>query len=162
VLVLGIDPGLGKTGYGLVRAGNERDELVESGVVETPPGGALPARLSMIYDGMTGLIERTRPDQAAVEQLFYSRNVSTAVAVAQARGVVLLACERAGIAVFEYHPTQVKRALSGFGHAGKGQMGRLVAMILRLPRPPEPDDAADAVAIALVHLQTPAAKEKRS
>jgi len=152
VITLGIDPGTARLGYGVVRLTDD-PVLIDVGVIETGASLPMPDRLLNLFDAVTGLIERHRPDVVAVEQLFFARNVTTAIAVGQARGVVLLAAARAGIAVAEYSPSEVKQAVVGYGKADKGQMQEMVRIILGMEHPPQPDDAADALAIALCHGQ---------
>ena len=154
-LALGIDPGTATTGYGLVRL--ERDgELisVKYGVILTPKDASAPARLEMIYDGMNDLLKEYKPETAAVEKLFFARNVTTGIAVGQARGVVMLALQKAGIEAFEYTPKEVKNAVAGYGGADKRQVQEMVRALLQLDSIPKPDDAADALAVAITHLNT--------
>ncbi|MEW6522572.1 MAG: crossover junction endodeoxyribonuclease RuvC [Bacillota bacterium] len=154
MLVLGIDPGTSLTGYGLVRARGQRLEAVEYGCVKVPPGAPLPDTLLTIYTAVTGLISAHRPDAVAVERLFFNRNVRTALAVGQARGVVLLAAAAAGVSVEEYTPPQVKSAVVGYARAEKRQVQAMVKAILGLPELPRPDDVADALACAVTCVQT--------
>lgn len=154
-LALGIDPGTATTGYGLVRLSQDGGlAAVTFGVISTPRDATAAARLAMLYDGLNAILEANKPDTAAVEKLFFSRNVSTAIAVGQARGVVLLALERAGLEVFEYTPNEVKQAVAGYGSADKKQVQEMVRTLLQLDSIPRPDDAADALAIAITHLNT--------
>jgi crossover junction endodeoxyribonuclease RuvC len=154
-LVLGIDPGTATTGFGLVR---ERDdgslEMVEYGIISTPKEEAAHRRLVQLYDGMKKLIKRHKPDSVGVEKLFFQRNISTAIAVGQARGVVMLAIAQANLDVAEYTPNEVKQAVAGYGSADKKQVQEMVKVLLALPSLPKPDDAADALAIAITHLHT--------
>ena len=154
-LALGIDPGTATTGFGLVRL-NPDGELVavKYGVILTPKDASASARLVMLYDQLQGLLKEYQPDTAAVEKLFFSRNVTTALAVGQARGVVMLSLEQAGIEPFEYTPNEVKQAVAGFGGADKRQVQDMVRALLQLESIPKPDDAADALAIAITHLNT--------
>jgi len=154
VLVLGIDPGTAITGYGLVREEEEGLVLVGCGVITTPADQLLPQRLQAIYRGLTTIIAQHRPDQVAVEELFFSRNVRTALSVGQARGVVLLAAAEAGLPLHEYKPLEVKQTVAGYGGADKRQVQEMVRMLLQLERVPEPDDAADAVAVAVCHIHS--------
>ena len=154
MLILGIDPGTALTGYGLVREDEAGLALLECGVISTPPDQPLPRRLQAIYRGLADLIARHRPDAAAVEELFFSRNVRTALAVGQARGVALLSLADAGLPVYEYKPLQVKQAVAGYGGADKPQIQEMVRLLLHLERAPQPDDAADAVAVAVCHIHT--------
>jgi crossover junction endodeoxyribonuclease RuvC len=154
-LVLGIDPGTATTGYGLVR--DRADGSLESvayGTILTPAGVPAHHRLSMLYHQLNELLLLHRPDRVAVEKLFFQRNISTAIAVGQARGVVLLAISEAGLDVGEYTPNEVKQAVAGYGSAGKKQVQEMVRVLLTLPEIPQPDDAADALAIAITHLNT--------
>jgi crossover junction endodeoxyribonuclease RuvC len=153
VLTLGIDPGTARLGFGLVED-EPAPQAVAFGVVETSAAAAMPDRLAELFDAVSGLIAEHRPQAVAVEQLFFARNVTNALAVGQARGVVLLAAARAGLPVAEYTPMEVKLAVAGYGKADKPQMGEMVRMILGLDRVPRPDDAADALAVALCHAQT--------
>ncbi len=155
MIVLGIDPGTATTGYGVVEedaVGAAR--LVRCGVIETPAAAAMPQRLLTIYQKMADLIAEARPIAIAVEELFFKRNVTTALTVGQARGVILLAAAQAGVPVFEYKPAEVKQALVGYGNADKTQIQEMVRMLLDLPAVPRPDDAADAVAVAICHLHS--------
>jgi len=127
---------------------------VKYGVILTPKDAAPPARLEMIYDGMNDLLKEYKPDTAAVEKLFFSRNVTTALAVGQARGVVMLALQKAGIEAFEYTPKEIKNAVAGYGGAEKRQVQEMVRALLQLASIPKPDDAADALAVAITHLNT--------
>jgi crossover junction endodeoxyribonuclease RuvC len=148
--VMGIDPGLATTGYGVVDRADDGYILVEAGVITTPPEEPLPRRLKKIYDGVRGLIAEFQPDGLAVEELYFAKNVKTALSVAQARGAILLAAYELPIA--SYTPLEVKLQITGFGRAAKGQIPGMVTRLLSLPEPPRPDDAADALALALCHL----------
>jgi len=154
VLVLGIDPGTAITGYGLVREDDEGLALVEYGVINTPADQPLPQRLQTIYPGLTAIIGEHQPDQVAVEELFFSRNVRTALSVGQARGVVLLAAAEADLPLHEYKPLEVKQTVAGYGGADKRQVQEMVRLLLHLEQVPEPDDAADAVAVAVCHIHS--------
>ena len=128
--------------------------VVKYGVILTPKEATAPARLEMIYDEMRTLLKKHKPDTAAVEKLFFSRNVTTALAVGQARGVVMLALQQAGIDAFEYTPKEIKNAVAGYGGADKRQVQEMVRALLQLDSIPKPDDAADALAVAITHLNT--------
>jgi crossover junction endodeoxyribonuclease RuvC len=154
VLVLGIDPGTAITGYGLVRERADGLHLVDYGVITTPSSQALPARLQVIYQGLSDVIHEHRPTIAAVEELFFSRNVKTALSVGHARGVALLALADAGLPIYEYKPLEVKQAIAGYGGADKQQIQEMVRMLLNLDHVPHPDDAADAVAVAVCHIHS--------
>lgn len=151
MLILGLDPGTAITGFGLIRAEGGGYSLAEYGTLRTSPGSGDAQRLATLYAALTALLQRTQPEQVAVEKLFFNRNVTTAVPVAQARGVLLLACAHAGLEVAEYTPLQVKQALTGFGRAEKSQIQYMVARLLKMEAPPKNDDAADALAIAITH-----------
>jgi crossover junction endodeoxyribonuclease RuvC len=153
-LVLGIDPGTAITGYGLVREDDKGLALVDCGAITTPSGQPLAARLQSIYQGLSGVIREHQPEMAAVEELFFSRNVRTALSVGHARGVVLLALADAGLPIYEYKPLQVKQAIAGYGSADKQQVQEMVRMLLSLDHVPQPDDAADAVAVAVCHIHS--------
>lgn len=153
LVTLGIDPGTAILGFGVIR-GDTDPQLIAAGVIETDSKSPMPDRLVILHAETVRLIERYGPDVMAIEQLFFARNVTTAIAVGQARGVVLLAAAQAGIDVAEYSPSEVKFAVVGYGKADKRQMQEMVKMILNLPEVPHPDDAADALAIALCHAQT--------
>ena len=152
MITLGIDPGTARLGYGVVEAADD-PVVLDFGVIETPATASMPARLAGLYDVVAELIAQHRPDVLAVEQLFFARNVTTAIAVGQSRGVVLLAAAQAGCDVVEYSPSEVKHAVVGYGKADKTQMQEMVRIILGLEHAPRPDDAADALAIALCHVQ---------
>ena len=154
-LVLGIDPGTATTGFGLVR--NREDGSLESvtyGTIRTPAGAASHDRLSLLFHEMSKILLLHRPDSVAVEKLFFQRNISTALAVGQARGVLMLAISEAGLNFAEYTPNEIKKAVAGYGSAGKRQVQEMVRVLLALPEIPKPDDAADALAIAITHLNT--------
>ncbi|MCW5875186.1 MAG: crossover junction endodeoxyribonuclease RuvC [Anaerolineales bacterium] len=155
MLAIGIDPGTAITGYGLVHQTPSGDlRCVDWGVIVTPVKMPLGERLVHIHASLVTLLETHRPQAAAVESLFFQRNVRTAMSVGQARGVVLLALQQAGLAVADYTPNQVKQAVSGYGAADKQQMQSMVKTLLSLSELPKPDDAADALAIAICHLNT--------
>jgi crossover junction endodeoxyribonuclease RuvC len=152
VIVLGVDPGTVATGYGVVDRGAAGSlRLVECGVIRPPPGAPLAVRLQAIFEELSALIRRHRPDAVAVESVFVAKNVRSALVLGQARGVALLAAAQAGIDVAEYPPATIKKAVAGAGAASKAQIQLMVAHILRLKTPPEPSDAADGVAVALTH-----------
>ena len=154
-LALGIDPGTATTGYGLVRIEPDGSLVaVKYGVILTPKEATASARLVMLYNELRDLLNEYKPQLAAVEKLFFARNVTTGIAVGQARGVVMLAIEQAGVAVFEYTPKEVKNAVAGYGGADKRQVQEMVRALLQLDSIPRPDDAADALAIAITHLNT--------
>ncbi len=156
MIVLGIDPGTAVTGYGVVESANGAPRLIECGVVRTAPTQPLPFRLRDIFDGVTELIVRHRPDALAVEDVFYSRNVRTTLVLGHARGVVLLAGAQAGVPVTEYSPATVKKTVVGRGGATKEQVQFMVTRLLRLRSAPQPADAADGVACALTCIMSAA------
>jgi len=154
-LALGIDPGTATTGFGLVRLEQDGSLVaVKYGVILTPKESSAPARLEMLYNDLSALLKEYQPDTAAVEKLFFSRNVTTALAVGQARGVVMLCMQQAGVEPFEYTPNEIKQAVAGYGGAQKKQIQEMVRALLQLDSIPKPDDAADALAIAITHLNT--------
>ncbi len=154
-LVLGIDPGTATTGYGLVRLHeDERLEAIAFGVIRTPARTPASQRLLQLYRELKEILLLHRPQSCAVEKLFFQRNISTAIAVGQARGVVLLAAAEVGLDVAEYTPNEVKQAVAGYGSAPKRQVQEMVRALLGLPEIPRPDDAADALAVAITHLHT--------
>jgi crossover junction endodeoxyribonuclease RuvC len=155
VVILGIDPGTATTGYGLITEDEAgAAQLIRCGVILTAAGTPMPERLLTIHREVTALIRAHAPDAVAVESLFFGRNVTTALTVGQARGVVLLAAAEAGLPIFEYKPAEVKQALSGYGGADKRQMQEMVRIMLGLDEIPRPDDAADAAAVAICHLHS--------
>ena len=155
MLVLGIDPGTATTGYGLVRKREDGSlEAIDFGTVQTPHDLPAHKRLSMLYKRMDEILHLHRPETCAVEKLFFQRNISTAIAVGQARGVIMLAISEAGLDVAEYTPNEIKQAVAGYGNAGKKQVQEMVRVLLGLQEIPKPDDAADALAIAITHLHT--------
>ena len=152
--ILGIDPGYGITGFGILEAQRGRCQLLRCGAITTPPNTDFNWRLGEIYNNMTELLQLAQADAVAIEELFFGNNVTTGIKVAQARGVILLAVQQAGVPVFEYKPMQVKQAVVGYGNATKHQVMDMTKRILGLPAGPKPDDAADAVAIALCHARS--------
>ena len=157
ITVLGIDPGTARMGYGVVR-GDTEYELLDFGCLTTTTDQPPEQRLLTLYRGLHALVEGHQPQVVAVERLFFSRNVKTALAVGQARGVALLAAASNAVPVAEYTPLEVKQAVTGFGRADKDQVQRMVQALLQLPAPPRPDDAADALAVALCHLHAAPAR----
>ena len=152
--ILGIDPGYGITGFGIVEAHRGNCRLVRCGAITTPAGMEFPARLEIIYEDMRNLLEQVKPEAVAIEELFFGQNVTTGIGVAQSRGVILLAIRQAGLEVFSYKPMQVKQAVVGYGNATKHQVQDMTRRILQLDAMPKPDDAADAIAIALCHARS--------
>ena len=157
--ILGIDPGTARLGFGLIDI--EPDyRAVDYGTIETLPSVAMHVRLFEMHSELTALIVEYHPDIMAIEQLFFSRNVTTAIAVGQARGVAMLTAAQAGIDVVEYTPAEIKQAISGYGNADKQQVQAMVQILLSLDAPPHPDDAADALAAALCHGQRHAFQDR--
>jgi crossover junction endodeoxyribonuclease RuvC len=151
MIVLGIDPGTAITGYGVVRVENNKNTVLGYGAIRTPPKQAAALRLEAIYRGVEELVSEFNPDCAAIEELFFNKNVGSALAVGQARGVAILAVTHAGLPVAEYTPLQVKTAVTGYGRATKEQVAYMVSMLLALTETPKPDDITDALAICLCH-----------
>ena len=154
MLVLGIDPGTAITGYGFVKGEDDDLTLVAYGAITTSSDWPQPERLQRIYQELTAVIEDRQPTAVAVEELFFSKNVRTALSVGQARGVALLAAANAGLPIHEYTPLQVKQAIVGYGRATKDQVQQMVKMLLALDSVPQPDDAADAIAVAICHIHS--------
>ena len=152
--ILGIDPGLATIGFGVVDYSGNKFSVVEYGTVMSQAGFSLPERLKAVYDDMSFIIDKFKPDETAVEQLFFNTNAKTAITVGQARGVLILAAANAGLPVYEYTPLQVKQAVVGYGRADKNQVQQMVKSILSLGAPPKPDDAADALAVAICHAHS--------
>jgi crossover junction endodeoxyribonuclease RuvC len=151
-VVLGIDPGVSRCGYGAVAAEGSRMSALACGVIRTPPSDPLPDRLSTLFAELEALVAELRPAAVAVERVFFQTNVRTAMSVGQASGLALVAAARAGVPVTQYTPNEVKQAVAGYGAAGKGQVQAMVARLLHLPEAPKPPDAADALALAICHL----------
>ena len=152
--ILGIDPGYGITGFGLIESNRGQNQLLQCGAITTPANTDFSWRLEIVYNDMVQLLQVAKPDAVAIEELFFGQNVTTGIGVAQARGVVLLAIRQAGVPVFSYKPMQVKQALVGYGNASKHQMMDMTKRLLHLNEMPKPDDAADAIAIALCHARS--------
>ncbi|HSW37735.1 MAG TPA: crossover junction endodeoxyribonuclease RuvC [Candidatus Saccharimonadales bacterium] len=152
--ILGIDPGTGILGFGVIEANKGKAQLVDAGVIRTPVKEDDAVRLQTIFEELTDIIVQTKPTEMAVEKLFFAQNVTTAMTVAQARGVVLLCGKQAGLNIAEYTPLQIKQALTGYGRAEKHQIQEMVRVILQLKSIPKPDDCADALAAAITHSMT--------
>ena len=149
--ILGIDPGFATIGFGLVEFTRGVPRMLRDGVITTPPELEFSARLVMIYNDMTELLQTLKPDAVSVEELFWGHNVTTGIGVSHGRGVILLAIAQAGLPIYEYTPMQVKQAVVGYGKAEKRQVMDMTRRLLKLERLPRPDDAADALALALCH-----------
>lgn len=152
--VLGLDPGLARLGWGIVREERGQYSALGYGVIETKAGDPTPTRLTELYNGVRDIITLYKPDEIAIEELFFSKNVTTGIAVGEARGVVVLACAQWTVDLAQYTPMRVKQAVTGYGKADKQQVTHMVQLLLHLAAPPKPDDAADALAVALCHVNT--------
>ena len=151
MIILGIDPGIATVGYSVIECVGNKYLPIEYGVITTPADMIFPERLSKIYNRITELIDKYDPEDLAIEELFFNKNVKTAIKVAQARGVEVLSCVNKGLNIYEYTPLQIKQAVTGYGRADKNQVQQMVKMLLHLDKIPKPDDAADALAVALCH-----------
>jgi len=159
MIILGVDPGIAILGYGVVKYESNKFTPLDFGAITTEPNLPTPQRLSTLYEGLRRLIKLYNPDAFAVEELFFNKNVKTALIVGHARGVTLLAAEQNGLNIFEYTPLQVKQAVVGYGRAEKAQIQQMVKIILNLNSIPKPDDVADALAVAICHGHSSAAGE---
>lgn len=151
MIIMGIDPGFAITGYGIVKYEGNKFSVIDYGAVTTKPSTEFSQRLLILNQSLEELITKYNPDAVAVEELFFNKNIKTAIAAAHGRGVALLAAARMGIDVFEYTPLQVKQSVVGYGRAEKSQVQQMVKAILNLPGIPKPDDVADALAVAICH-----------
>lgn len=151
MVIVGIDPGFAITGYGVVKYEGNKFSVIDYGAVTTKAGGDFSQRLLVLDRGLESVVVKYRPDAVAVEELFFNKNIKTALAAAHGRGVALVAAARSGVKVFEYTPLQVKQAVVGYGRAEKQQIQQMVKAILNLPEIPRPDDVADALAVAICH-----------
>lgn len=149
--ILGIDPGTGIVGFGVIETNGQKHSLVDAGVIRTPANQPLEHRLVTIYDSLQQIVKDNNPDFASIEKLFFAKNVTTAISVSHARGVIMLAMVQAGVPITEYTPLQIKSALTGYGRAEKSQIQEMVKIMLGLKEIPKPDDCADALAAALTH-----------
>ena len=152
--ILGIDPGIGIVGFGTIETNGIKHKMLDAGVIKTKVNSPVPSRLKTIYDEIKEVIEATNPDVASIEKIFFKQNVTTGIAVTQARGVVMLALEEAGIPIYEYTPSQIKSSVVGYGKAEKAQVQEMVKVLLVLKETPKPDDCADALGAALTHAMT--------
>jgi len=152
--ILGIDPGIATIGFGVIEQSGNNFSLIKCGVITTPAHTPLSDRLCQIYDDMCGLLDIFKPDAVSIEELFFNTNITTGISVAHGRGVILLACRKYGVRIFEYTPLQVKQSVVGYGRAEKAQVMDMVKRLCRLSAAPKPDDAADAVALALCHARS--------
>ena len=158
MIILGIDPGLAIVGWGVVEYKGTKFRTVDYGAITTPKEMNTQQRLKRIYDELADIIRKYRPEQVAIEELFFNTNTTTGIRVSEARGVILLICEQAHIGIFEYTPLQVKQAVVGYGRADNKQVITMVTMLLGLSEPPKPDDTADALAIAICHAHSGASR----
>ena len=158
--ILGIDPGVATVGFGVIDTDNGTQTMVQYGAITTRAGLPLATRLVQIGDDMEELIRRFKPDEISVEELFFSKNITTGIAVAHGRGIILYTAEKAGVPVYEYTPMQVKQAITGYGKAEKRQVQEMVKLLLHMDAIVRPDDAADALAIALTHAATGVARQQ--
>lgn len=149
--IIGIDPGTGILGFGVIDVTNGKMKLVDAGVITTPAHTPHGERLEDIYDGLTEIIQATKPEQFSIEKLFFAKNVTTAMSVAEARGVAVLVAQQQKLPVAEYTPMQIKQTLTGYGKADKKQVQEMVRLQLNLQETPKPDDCADAIAAAITH-----------
>ena len=154
MIILGIDPGYAIVGIGVIEFSGNKFKPLEYNAITTPAGMAVPDRLQAIYQGVEHFINKYKPDAVAIEELFFNTNLTTGIAVAHGRGVLLLACQQAGVEIFEYTPLQVKQSVVGYGRADKKQVMDMVKRLCNLTAAPKPDDAADAVALALCHARS--------
>ena len=154
MIILGIDPGLATLGYGVIEVNNDKRRLIQFGTLTTPAGQPMPQRLRAIFQGMNQLMDIYRPDDVAFEELFFSKNITTGIAVSHARGVALLAVVQRTDELYEYTPMQIKQAVTGYGGADKHQVQQMVKMLLNMKDIARPDDAADALAVALTHANS--------
>ena len=152
--ILGIDPGIATIGFGVVDSDKNGHKLINCGVISTPAHTSLSSRLEQIYDDMCQLIDLFKPEAVSIEELFFNTNITTGIAVAHGRGVILLACRKAGLKVYEYTPLQVKSSVVGYGQAVKKQVQEMTRILLHLPAIPKPDDTADALAMAITFCHT--------
>ena len=155
MIILGLDHGLATMGYGVIeKQKNDNNVALDYGVVLTPKNESLPVRLAMLEEGVNKILNKYKPDEIAVEELFFVKNITTGIPVAHARGVMLLTCIKYCGKLYEYTPNQIKMSLTGYGRADKLQMQQVVTSLLHLSKIPRPDDAADALAVALCHAHT--------
>lgn len=151
MIILGIDPGIAIVGYSIVQCKGNNFKAIDYGCIKTTADTLLPNRLKIVYDELTEIIKKHKPDELAIEELFFNRNAKSAMKVGQARGVEILAAVNQGLNVYEYTPLQIKQAVTGYGRADKNQVQEMVKMLLNLREKPKPDDVADALAVAICH-----------
>jgi crossover junction endodeoxyribonuclease RuvC len=149
--IIGIDPGTGILGFGVIEVTGTKLKMIDAGVIRTPPHTPHDERLEEIFDGLTQIVAETKPDVLSIEKLFFTKNITTAMTVAEARGVAILVGRKAGLPIAEYTPPQIKQSLTGYGKADKKQVQEMVRLQLGLKEVPKPDDCADALAVAITH-----------
>lgn len=159
MIILGIDPGFAIVGYGIVEYSGNKFKTIDYGAITTNNKITFPERLKIVYDELTDIIEKYKPDCIAIEELFFNKNVKTAINVGQARGVILLSAINSGAEVYEYTPLQIKQGVVGYGRAEKKQVQEMVKVILNLKAAPKPDDTADALAVAICHAHSGSLKD---
>lgn len=157
--ILGIDPGIAIMGYGVVEFEANKVKVIENGVVTTSSRTTTPERLSILYKNLNEIIKEFKPDEFAIEELFFNQNVKTAITVGHARGIQILSAQENNLPIYEYTPLQIKQAITGYGRANKSQMQKTVTTLLNLKEIPKPDDAADALSVALCHALSQRFKE---
>ena len=158
MIILGIDPGLARLGYGVIEVDGDKRRVIQFGMLTTPAGVPMPKRLQQLWRGMNQLLDIYKPDEVAFEELFFSKNITTGMAVSMARGVALVAVAERTENLYEYTPMQIKQAVTGYGGADKHQVQMMVKMLLNMKEIAKPDDAADALAVALTHANSMHAK----
>ncbi len=154
MIIVGLDPGIAILGYGVIQYKSNNFKVLEYGAITTEPRDSFPSRLKILYDELTAILEKYNPDAVAIEELFFNKNVKTAINVGQARGVQLLAAINKGLDIYEYTPLQVKQGVVGYGRADKKQVQEMVKLLLNLKTVPKPDDVADALAVAICHAHS--------
>lgn len=160
MIVLGIDPGIAIMGYGVIEFNGNKVKVLENGVITTSSKTDTPKRLEILYDNLDNIIKEYKPDEFAIEELFFNQNVKTAITVGHARGIQVLCAQQNKLDIFEYTPLQIKQAITGYGRASKKQMQMTITSLLNLRAIPKPDDAADALSVALCHVLSQRFKEQ--
>ncbi len=160
MIVLGIDPGIAIMGYGVIEFNGNKVKVLENGVITTSSKTETPKRLEILYDNLDNIIKEYKPDEFAIEELFFNQNVKTAITVGHARGIQVLCAQQNNIDIYEYTPLQIKQAITGYGRASKKQMQMTITSLLNLRSIPKPDDAADALSVALCHILSQRFKEQ--
>lgn len=150
--IIGVDPGTGRLGFGVIEVNKNESKLIDAGIITTPAHTPHPERLEDIYDSLKEIIAQTKPDCMSIEKLFFAQNITTAMSVSEARGVAILAGKKANLDIYEYTPLQIKQTMTGYGRADKKQIQEMVRLHLNLEKMPQPDDCADALAAAITHF----------